>query len=352
MSSEVIYKEGGYSIHRRNGLTDEARYVLEHAPLGTEGVVYEHLNRDEHIEHLHNPVLLSIQEGDKILGTAVFCQTETSVGPRTYNSYYVRYFAASGEIRGKGIMKHFSGKTMEAIRLGERQKTICFASVERKNHRSFKVVSGAGYESLGVMCTNGFSRFFPGKSSSIERVTTAQQRDEVLALLRDQYQKHALVHFNSIFLHDDYYVIRHEGKIVAGCQFHRVKWAVRRMPGLTGKLIIGLTPYIPLLNRLFNPASFEFLGFEGIYSMPGYETRLQELFEGLLWQENRYSAMYWMAEDCPVRQRIQSVVRPGLLHAFVQDAHTFIMASAIGLSEEEMADLRKRPLFASAFDYT
>ncbi len=160
MSSEVIYTEGEYSIHRRNGLTDEARYVLENAPLGTEGVVYEHLNRDEHIVHLHNPVLLSIQEGDKILGTAVFCQTAVNVGPRIFNACYVRYFAASGEIRGKGIMKHFSGKTMEAIRLGESQKTIYFASVERKNHRSFKVVSGAGYENLGVMRTNGFSRFF------------------------------------------------------------------------------------------------------------------------------------------------------------------------------------------------
>jgi hypothetical protein len=352
MSSKVIYTEGGYSIHRRNGLTDEARHVLENAPLGTEGVVYEHLNRDEHIEHLHNPVLLSIQEGDRILGTAVFCQTDVSVGTHVYNAYYVRYFAASGEIRGRGIMKHFSGKTMEAVRLGEREKTIYFASVERKNHRSFKVVSGAGYENLGVMRTNGFSRFFPRKSSSIERINTEQQRCEVLELLQEQYREHALVHFNSIFLHDDYYVIRHNGRIVAGCQFHRVKWAVRSMPGLTGKLIVGTTPYIPLLNRLFNPAAFNFLGFEGIYCEPGYENRLEELFEGLLWQEKRYSAMYWMAETCPVRQRIQSAIRPGLLHSFVQDAHTFIMASTTGLTEDEMADLRKRPLFASAFDYT
>jgi len=352
MSSEVIYTEGGYSIHRRNGLTDEARYVLENAPLGTEGVVYEHLNRDEHIEHLHNPVLLSIQEGDRILGTAVFCQTEVSAGQRIYNAYYVRYFAASGEIRGKGIMKHFSGKTMEAIRLGEREKTVFFASVERKNHRSFKVVSGAGYENLGVMRTNGFSRFFPKKSASVERIATEQQRAEVLSLLKSQYQDHALVHFNSIFLHDDYYVIRHEGAIVAGCQLHRVKWAVRSMPGVSGKLIVSLTPYVPLLNRLFNPASFDFLGFEGIYCQPGYESRLEELFEGLLRQEKRYSAMYWMAESCPVRHRIQSVIRPGLLHSFVQDAHTYIMASATGLTEEEMTDLRKRPLFASAFDYT
>lgn len=352
MSSEVIYTEAAYAIHRRNGLTDDARRVLENAPLGTEGVVYEHLNREEHIKHLHNPVLLTIQEGNNILGTAVFCQTDVHAGPRTYNAYYVRYFAASPEIRGKGIMKHFSGKTMESIRLGEQQKTVYFASVERKNHRSFKVVSSAGYENLGVMRTNGFSRFFPRKSASIERVVTNEQRAEVLALLREQYREHALVQFNSLFLHNDYYVIRHQGSIVAGCQFHRVKWAVRSMPGISGKLIVGLTPYIPLLNRLFNPASFNFLGFEGIYSKPGYENRLEELFEGLLKQENRYSAMYWMAEKCPVRRRIQSVIRPGLIHTFVKDAHTFIMASETGLTEAEKSDLRKRPLFASAFDYT
>ncbi|MFM8371121.1 MAG: hypothetical protein ACKOCO_01950, partial [Bacteroidota bacterium] len=150
---------------------------------------------------------------------------------------------------------------------------------------SFKVVSGAGYENLGVMRTNGFSRFFPKKSASVERIATEQQRAEVLSLLKSQYQDHALVHFNSIFLHDDYYVIRHEGEIVAGCQLHRVKWAVRSMPGVSGKLIVSLTPYVPLLNRLFNPSSFDFLGFEGIYCKPGYESRLEELFEGLLRQE-------------------------------------------------------------------
>jgi len=150
MSSKVIYTEEAYSIHRRNGLTDDARHVLDNAPLGTEGVVYEHLNRDEHIAHLHNPVLLSIQEGDRILGTAVFCQTDVSVGPHSYNAYYVRYFAASGEIRGRGIMKHFcaaidyadlahnrSGILVMHKNLRERRSTDIYARMEtRRNYLS------------------------------------------------------------------------------------------------------------------------------------------------------------------------------------------------------------------------
>jgi hypothetical protein len=220
-------------------------------------------------------------------------------------------------------MKHFSGKTMEAIRLGEREKTIYFASVERKNHRSFKVVSGAGYENLGVMRTNGFSRFFPKKSASVERIATEQQRAEVLSLLKSQYQDHALVHFNSIFLHDDYYVIRHEGAIVAGCATSPGQMGRQKYAGSKRQADCQSDTYVPLLNRLFNPASFDFLGFEGICCQPGYESRLEELFEGLLRQEKRYSAMYWMADSCPVRHRIQSVIRPGLLHSFVQDTHLY-----------------------------
>ena len=185
----------------------------------------------------------------------------------------------------------------------------------------------------------------------MEQVTTDVVRKEVLTLLKKQFEEHAIVQFNSIFLHDNYFVIRENGEIVAGCQFHRVHWVINRMPGMMGKVLMNVIPLIPVLNKLFNPKKFEFLGFEGIYVKPGFENKLVELFEGLLAKEKLKSAMYWMGKSCPVRKRILENSKTGLIHSFIKESDVFIMAAFHDLNDEEISDLKSRPLFVSGFDY-
>ncbi len=351
MEKKLLLQDGDYSIWRHNGIPDEAFVFLDSIAWGNDGAVYEHKNTEVHIRLLHRPTLMAIHEKEKIQGTAVFCNTPISAGASIYNCYYIRYFAASNEIKGKGVMKKYAVKVMESVRENEHAKTVFFACIERGNKASYKTVQNAGYNDIGVIKTNGFSRFFPKTNINIEQVNTEPVRKELLALLRKQYEQHALVQFNSIFLQDDYFVIRGNGEIIAGCQFHRVHWVINRMPGFMGKIIMNVVPQVPLLNKLFNPKRFEFLAFEGVYVKPGYEAQLGELFEGLLAKEKLKSAMYWMAENCPVRKRIMENVKPGLLHSFIKDSDVYILASFHALSEAEIIDLKSRPLFASAFDY-
>ncbi|MFN0216405.1 MAG: GNAT family N-acetyltransferase [Saprospiraceae bacterium] len=351
MEKKLLHQEGVYTIWRHTGIPEEAMKFLDSIAWGNEGAVYEHKNTEAHIRLLHRPTLLAIYESDKLEGTAVFCNTPVSIGPHECNCYYTRYFAASQAIKGKGLMKHYAVKAMEAIRNGEKEQTVFFACIEKGNYGSYKVVQNAGYSNIGVMKTNGFSRFFPKANNNNEQVKTDLVRKEVLALLKKQYEAHALVQFNSIFLHDDYYVLRENGEIVAGCQFHRVHWVINKMPGLMGKVIMNVVPLIPLLNQLFNPKRFEFLAFEGIYVKTGYENRLLELFEGLLAKEKLKSAMFWLGESCPIRERILGLKKSGLIHAFIKDSDAFIMASFQKFDEKEIAGIKSRPLFASAFDY-
>ena len=58
-----------------------------------------------------------------------------------------------------------------------------------------------------------------------------------------------------------------------------------------------------------------------------------------------------MAENCPLRQRIATTLHHGLLHSFVKNADSNIMASFHQLSPDEISDIKARPLYASAFDY-
>jgi RimJ/RimL family protein N-acetyltransferase len=351
MNKKLLYREGEYSIWRHEGIPNEALEFWDRIAWGNDGAVYEHKNTEQHIRLLHRPTLMAINRRDRIQGTAVFCNTGVTVGTARFNCYYIRYFASSKEIRGKGVMKKYGTKVMEAIRDDQKEKTVFFACIEKGNKASYRTVESAGYQNIGVIKTNGFCRYFPKANKNIEQVKTKWARNEVLTLLKKQYEEYALAQFNSIFLHDDYFVIRENGKIVAGCQYHRVHWVINKMPGAIGKIVMNVVPVIPVLNKLFNPKRFEFLAFEGIYVEPGFEKLLTDLFEGLLAKEKLKSAMYWLHENCPVRKRILEKGKTGLIHSFIKNSDVYIMAAFHNLNEAEISGIKSRPLFVSGFDY-
>jgi hypothetical protein len=351
MKNEILFTEGNYSIQRHYGIPEEALHFLESIAWGNEGAIYEHKNTEEHIKLIKKPMLIGIYEGEQIRATAVFSMTSVTNGGEQFNCNYIRYFASSKEIRGKGIMKKFSIKVMELIRENEKEKTIYFAVIERDNKSSYKVVQSAGYSPVGTVKTLGFSRFFPRINEKITQVSSKEEKEEVLTLLEKTYESHALVQFDSIFLHNNYYVIRENGQIVAGCQYHRTHWVIINMKGLIGKIIMNVVPVIPILNKIFNPKQFEFLAFEGIYFKTGYEQQLFSLFEGLLAKEKLKSSMFWMGNTCPIRKRILTKGNLGLIHSFIKDSDVEIMASFKNMNETEIANLKSKPIFASAFDY-
>lgn len=351
VEKEILYFEDKYHIQRYSTIPEEVYEFLDSMSWGNEGAVYEHKNTKNRLQTLHSPMLLTIQEGEQIRGTAVFCHTDVLVNGHTFNYYYIRYFASSKEIQGKGIMKHFSLKVMELIRKNEIRKTIYTAVIEKGNKGSYKVVENAGYTKIGIVKSMGFSRFFPKKKKNIVQVISPEDKKEVLRLLNKEYCSHSLVHFNSIFLDNNYYVIRENNEIVAGCQYHRAHWVINGMAGFTGKIIMKVVPHIPVLNKLFNPKRFEFLAFEGIYFKAGYQKRLYDLFEGLLAKEKLKSAMFWMGETCPIRAKLVDEGNPGLLNSFVKDSDIYIMASFQNMDKEEISMLHNNPLYVSSFDY-
>jgi RimJ/RimL family protein N-acetyltransferase len=351
LAKTLVLKEAHYTIWKYDGIPEEAIALFEQTNWGSTGAVYERKNSSELIRLLKRPYLFAIQEGDQIVGTAVFCHTRPLVKGSPFNCYIIRYFAASPPIQGKKIVKYYAGKVMEAVRTTEEEKTIYVGCVEKGNIRSFKVVENSGYEIIGTQSVNAFSRFFPKAQQDIERIQTREAREEVLNLLQQQYQHHVLVHFDYLFLKDNYFVIRERGEIVAGCQYHRAHWAINKMPGLMGKIMMHVLPMIPLLNKLFNPRRFEFLAFEGIYFKLGHENTLQRLFEGLLHKEKLTSALFWMGETCPYRMAIQQYGNLGLLQSFVKNSGVLIMTSYGNMSEPEIRQLKSGPLYASSFDY-
>jgi hypothetical protein len=348
---EIVIQEQEYTICKYHGLPEKVVSFFEAMSWGSAGTVYVRKNASELVRQLKDPWLFSIEQQDEILATAIFCHTHPYVIDQVYNCYIIRYFAAGKSIQGKKLVKHYAGKVMEAVRQEEPEKTIYIGCVEKGNIRSFKVVQNAGYEILGVQSVNAFSRFFPQPQPDIEQVTTIAQQQEVVTLLKHHYRQHVLVHFDYLFLNNHYYVIREQGEIVAGCQYHRAHWSVNQMPGVMGWIIMNMLPKMPLISKLYNPKRFEFLALEGIYYKAGYEHTLHRLFEGLLNLEKVYSSLLWMGETCPYRDALVSYGKLGLLNHFVKDSGVYIMTFYQNMTEAEINQLKSGPLYASSFDY-
>lgn len=351
MDRKLVLQEEEHSIYKYEGVPEEIITFFEQTNWGSAGAVYERKNSSELVGLLKKPYLFAVQRGEEIVGTAVFCHTAPWVAGTSFNCYIIRYFAASEAIRGKKLMKYYGGKVMEVVREEEKEKTIYVGCVEKGNARSYKVVANAGYESIGLLKVSAFSRFFPKAHTTIKPIKSLDERNQVLGLLKTFYARHVLVHFDYLFLKDNYHVIVDQGEIVAGCQLHRVHWAINKMPGFMGKIIMNVLPKVPLINKLFNPRRFEFLAFEGIYFKAGYEEKLVNLFEGLLHQEKMHTALFWMGESCPYLATIQQHGQLGLMQHFVKDSGVYIMTSYRNMSNDEIMGLKSGPLYASAFDY-
>jgi hypothetical protein len=351
MNRKLLFTDPPFSIWREHGVRQEAIEFLKHVVLGSGGVIYEHKTISQIIPHLPNPDLLYATEHDDLIATVVFCRNKIEAAGRKFNSYYARYFAAGPQIRGRGIVKKLSAQVMDLAREGETEKTIFFGVIEATNKASYNVGAGVGYRPIGRIKTIGFSRFFPKKSRRIEKLTTAEEQAAMLELLRAHYRGHTLVHFDFLFINEGYFVIKEEGEIVAGAQLHLGHWIIKRMPGLMGKIMINVLPHIPILNTLFNPRKFIFASFEGIYCRPGYEDRLFELFEGLLARQKLKTAIFWMAEESPFYEKIVRHRRLGIIHEFVKDSDTVVMASFRNMTPEEEKLFDDLPIYASSLDY-
>lgn len=351
MQKTLLLTENEYSIYKYAGVPEEVVAFFKRINWGSEGAVYERKNINELLPLLHQAHLVTVEKNDAIQATAIFCHSTVTAGKHTLSCQYIRYFAASEEIRGQKLIKHFAGKVMELVREAEQEKTIFIGCVEKGNIRSYKVVENAGYNQIGLLTVNAFSRFFPKPDARIARVQGDGEKQEVISLLKKFYSQHALVHFNYIFLNDNYFVIREQGEIVAGCQFHKAQWAINTMPGFSGKIIMNVLPHTPLLNKLFNPRKFEFLAIEGIYFKPGHEDTLLRLFGGLLHQQKMYSALFWFGETCPYREAILRNGKLGVLHSFVKNSGAYVMASYKNMSAEDIEAVESHPQYASAFDY-
>lgn len=369
MATRNLFDRGGLALNLHDEAPANSVELLHNTTWGTEGGArYLHFNTRERITKQLDPQFLTLHKGERLLGILGFSRRELRQPSGVTEAFYIRYLsmmssfqrqnpsAASSRKRSDGLVKKMVGRLMSkpqemnVIPGTGPESAMFYAFVELENERSIEMTQAMGFEQVGKFSTIIFSRFNPKRDANVEYLQP-EDLAEVKERTSEFYKDHALYSDHNIFREGINLVYRDGGEIVAGIKAHSCHWQMVGMPGLSGKLIMGLLPKIPFMNRLFNPNAFKFAAFEGLWFKPGYETRLFELMESALVELKLNTAMIWVDRKCPLDPVLRSG-HLGILQHLNSDVPANVVARFIKVPESIKEDIRNKPLFISAFDST
>jgi hypothetical protein len=184
----------------------------------------------------------------------------------------------------------------------------------------------------------------------MERIKPSD-KEQVVKLLNRHYANHSLVHFSYIFQEENYFVLRENDEIIAGCQVHHAAWIVKNIPGKLGGLFLKCVPYLPVVRSVFNPNNFKFLTFEGFYVKEGREVELIKLFESIMRHFSLRASLIWLDIRDPLYQTLIKLGKHGMMKNFVDSASVKILAIPEKASIHTMQHIQNHPLYISTFDF-
>ncbi len=347
---KVLFKEGSMQITREHEFTPEIIRFLDETTWGTEDTLYEHKHTHERVSQLHDPVLATLRmEGD--LGSMVVIERrEVRSGERLIKGYFFRYLANKLPFRQRRLFGVYSLKVIRLMIEDEEDEAIFYASVETRNLRSHNLLNRLGYREQTSIRTLAYSRFNPRKDSRVQRIQDFE-KPFVMKELEQYYRNHSLVHFSYIFQDDNYFLLKENGEIIAGCQVHPSVWVVKNIPGKWGGVFLKYIPYIPVVRSIFNPNHFRFLTFEGIFVKPGREGDLIKLFESVMHHFSHRVSLIWLDVRDPLYNQLYRLGKHGLMRNFVDNASIKILAIPDRVSDYTLQHLQSHPVYVSTFDF-
>jgi hypothetical protein len=299
------------------------------------------------LDKVLKPYYITLEKDNKPVAVCLVNEKSIAFQNRMYPAYYLCVLSViPGECnKGYGsllvakVTGYFSGLLPE--------KGLIYAYVEKENERSQKAFIKAGYTDIGAFKASVYSCFNPRENTTVEKIRP-EDTTTVIDLLQQLYEFHNFLDFKSSFDADSYYVEKKNGTIVVGTQVKKFKWSFLELPGLSGKIILKVFPYLPVIRKLFNPRVYEFLKIGNIYFAEGSENRIPGLMEAVLSRESLKVCMAFTNTRSPENRVIAIWVKHGLLSSV--EAEGKVYSRLKGFSEEEVALVQKEPLTISISD--
>lgn len=345
-------------IKRSKTPPDSVIELLDGTLIGTEGMLYQLLDTRTKIHELVNPNFLYLERNNKAIGNITICERNIQLNGAPQPSLYIRYFAfdtifQGGSDKGKAnssfheyFKQLFETSNMDPAK-PEKEKSIYWAFIDPENLRSFNMNERFGFETIGTFNTKSFSRVNPKLVESVERMNETD-RSMVLSLIKDYYQDFNFFSDVHLFDHNNYFVYKDKGEIVAGIQANPTRFKIKSMPGFSGKILIKLLPFIPRLRKLIHPSEHKFLATEGIFWKAGHENKIEDLLEGVLHQTNHNSLLIWTDHQNKMLDNLK--IKWGTIQKIKKDNEINIVAKMNGFDSDEIEKIKSSKKYLSGFD--
>lgn len=347
----IIYenKEEGIYIEVVRQINDEIKALLWSMKWGTNGPIYQKIKNSEKDDHIYQPHFLLLRKAEVLIGMCTVSERPIRFGTEEIKGCYLQHFSVKKEFQGKKYSQILIGQARKYFEEVIPKPFIGYAYIEGSNIRSQKAAKFIGYDPVRNFQTILFSRIFPKKHANVRRYRT-DEKPIILNQLNDFYKDYGFVHFTNTFHHDNYFVMETNGKIIAGVQAFPVEWKILEMPGFAGKLITNFVPYIPYINRLFNPKSHQFLVFDSFFHEEGKETALIKLLESVLVELKVYSALLWMDKADEVFKKLNALNQWGILDKVEGKLPVTTIAKIHGLPDSKTDTFKQMPMYIAGFD--
>lgn len=350
--------------------------LLEHmhsTTLGQPGSFrYQHTNLKDRLMSPGENYYMFLRKSGKMMGSVGFCGKPSETAGLSHDSWLIRYFSIKAPMRtvpkkrkektdlkdenkrttvlGRFIQPIFAEPSQ--LREGKQEAdppSIIYATIDQKNLRSMNFSAQMGLETVGEMASFSFSRLSPKKSARVEQLPENEQ-GKMLELLTSYYKEYTLVFTDPLFKNKDYYVIRDQGKVVAGLQYYRVTWRIVDFGSKAANRLIRLGVRIPWVRKRITPEKLDLLAFDGIYCTPGYEQSLYELMEGVLALSGRYLAMIMADTSSGLYRIFEKQQKLGLVHKVIGTFKADIRVRFINLPGEIRQYFLDHPTYIPTYD--
>ncbi len=330
--------------------------ILENDPIGTPGksIVYSHKNVEANIRNLPDPYFINLYLRNYLLGTVCFSRREVIEKSVTYSAYYIRYFYFRKQFRSsanensqrkekRSPLRSEINRVMEGEGLPAKHLILFFAYVDPGNIRSTRQINEFGLKKSGVFSALIFSRLFPKEDPRVEEISISKN-PQLIQTLSEFYKDYHLVAFDNLLKYDNYFILKEKGEIICGIQAVPEHWEVKEIPGLTGKIIMNIVPYIPIFKRLFNP-DYRFIYFDGLYCKPGNEKKLEILFSAVMKRHQVYSAII-CADQTSELYKILKSINLGIINSIQDEIKMEVMVKAA----QGQSPVSHGPIYISGLD--
>lgn len=372
MPENKIIDYKGLTVDIENNPANDVLQFLDENEYGTPGgIIYQHIYASEKARNLDDTYFFTLRKEKRLIGNIAFVRRLILNGSNFFKAYYIRYLTVMPSYRRNlnvkksvsvnkvnkvGLLK----ETMQNFFLNaekflaeeeKKEKYIFYANIEKDNQRSSMLSESFGYEKIAVTETSVFSRIFLRSDKRLEKIEEGD-KNTMVSLLCDFYKDYSLYSSQNLFHKGNYYVFKDNNEIIAGVQANLITWKIKNMPGISGKFLLKVLPYVPLFSKLFNPECFRFLALESVYVKKGYEKELNKLFTSVCARFKVPVAMFWTDIKGGLNKIIKAHLDMGIFHKISKTMIANVYVKFVNFSEEDKKPFFSKPAYVSAFDLT